>query len=230
MKGDTTTKKEAARKMRERCAALGGRIAESAQVNTAMVFFEAIDIADGAIVYAPTELGAYTYLNVGAVVFPHVKIGKFCSIGRNVQIGLAKHPTRFLSSHPFQFSHNLFARVPGYTALQKEKWQFHTPTSIGHDVWIGAGALISCGVTIGTGAVIGAGAVITKDVKPYEIVGGVPAKKIGERFDSEVVTRLLATEWWNLPFQQLSTLNFSNIHVALEQLERIRSVDFVEAR
>ncbi|WP_427306747.1 CatB-related O-acetyltransferase [Cupriavidus sp. H39] len=230
MKDDRTAKKEAARQMRDRCAALGGRIAETAQVNTALIFSDAIDIADGAIVYAPAEFGAYTYLNVGAVVFPHVKIGKFCSIGRNVQIGLAKHPTKFLSSHPFQFSRNLFARVPGYTSLQKEKWQFHSPTTIGHDVWIGAGALISCGVTVGTGAVIGAGAVITKDVKPYEIVGGVPAKKIGERFDSEVVTRLLASEWWTLPFEQLSLLEFGNIHVALEQLEKFRNISVAGAR
>lgn len=219
---DQGRKRAAAREMRDRCAALGGRIAETAQVNSALVFVGPIDIADGAVVYAPVEIGAFSYLNVGTVVFPHVRVGKYCSIGRNVQIGLAKHPTSFLSSHPFQFSSSLFAKVPGYTALQKEKWQFHSPTEIGSDVWIGAGAMISCGLKIGSGAVIGANAVVTRDVAPYEIVGGVPAKTIRFRFEQTVIDELLASEWWDLPIESLAKIDFGNIEGAVMQLKKMR--------
>lgn len=215
-------KKIAAREMRERCAAFGGRIAENAQVNIALTFNGPIDIADGAVIYAPVEIGDFSYLNVGTIVFPHVKIGRFCSIGRSVQIGLARHPTKFLSSHPFQFSNGLFSKVPGYSALQKEKWQFHKPTAVGHDVWIGAGALISSGVNIGHGAVVGAGAVVTKDVQPYAIVGGVPARVIGLRFDEETVNRLLKTEWWGLSLDALAKVEFSDVQLALAQLESMK--------
>ncbi|WP_341845101.1 CatB-related O-acetyltransferase [Cupriavidus alkaliphilus] len=221
-KDERTERSEAAREMRNRCAALGGRIAATAQVNPALVFGGPIDIADGVVIYAPSEIGNYSYLNVGTVVFPHVKIGRFCSIGRNVQIGLAKHPTKFLSSHPFQFSKSLFAKVPGYETLQKEKWQFHAPTEIGHDVWIGAGAMVSSGICIGHGAVIGAGAVVTKDVEPYTIVGGVPAKKIGTRFEDEISVQLLRTRWWDLPFEVLVKIDFGNIEVAVGQLSKLR--------
>lgn len=209
--------------LRAACAAQGGRIAETAQVNPAVEFDGPVDIGDGAVVYGGVKLGALTYVNVGAVLFTNVTIGRFCSIARNVQIGLARHPVQFLSSHPFQFSPGLFSKVPGYSALQTSKWRFHQPTVIGNDVWIGANAMVISGVTIGTGAVIGAGAVVTRDVAPYEIVGGVPAKKIGQRFDELTVERLLRSEWWNLPLDVLATVPFDDITRALERLEAVRS-------
>jgi len=188
-----------------------------------LIFEGAIDIGDEVVIHKPVEIGLLTYINVGAVVFPHVSLGRFCSIGRSVQIGLASHPTNFLSTHPFQFSPGLFAGVEGYAQLQTAKWRFHEPTSVGHDVWIGAAALIMSGVTIGTGAVIGAGAVVTRDVAPYDVVGGVPARKIGQRFEREIVERLLGSKWWELPFDKLAEIEFSNIEAALGKIEEIHS-------
>ncbi len=209
--------------IRKRCAELGGRIAPTAQVSSAVRFDEPIDIGDGAVAYAPAFIGGFTYVNVGAVVFPHVRIGKFCSIGRNVQIGAARHPVEFLSSHPFQFSPALFNRVPGYPALQTEKWRFHEPTTVGNDVWLGTNCVIVAGVKIGDGAVVGAGAVVTKDVAPYEIVGGVPARRIRLRFDEDKVSRLLKTRWWDLPLDSLKDIPFGNIDQAITSIEAIRS-------
>lgn len=211
--------------LRAACVAQGGRIAESAQVNPSARLEGAVDIGDNAVVYAPVDIGAFTYINVATVVFANVTLGRYCSIARNVQLGLARHPVHFLSSHPFQFSPGLFSRVPGYGALQTSRWRFHEPTSIGHDVWIGANAMVISGVTIGTGAVVGAGAVVTRDVLPYEIVAGVPARKIGQRFDAPTVQRLLASRWWTLPLDLLASVPFDDIERALERLEAIRQVN-----
>lgn len=208
--------------LRDECAAKGGRIAATAQVNPALQLEGAVDIADGAVVYAPVKMGALTYINVGVVVFANVTLGRYCSVGRNAQIGLARHPVQFLSTHPFQFSPGLFTRVPGYSELQTSQWRFHEPTTIGHDVWIGANAMVVSGVTIGTGAVIGAGAVVTRDVAPYEIVGGVPARAIRHRFDEPTVQRLLASRWWELPLDVLATVPFDDIERALARIEAIR--------
>ena len=91
-------------------------------------------------------------------------------------------------------------------------------TIIGNDVWIGAKAIIRSGVTIGDGAVIGAGAVVTKDVPPYAIVAGVPAKIIRYRFDEELRKALLAAKWWDRDMTELRTLPFNNVRQCLQKL------------
>ncbi|SHM79925.1 transferase hexapeptide (six repeat-containing protein) [Caldanaerovirga acetigignens] len=78
-------------------------------------------------------------------------------------------------------------------------WRRTHRVVIGHDVWIGHGAILLPGVKVGTGAVVGAGAVVTKDVEPYAIVAGVPARKIKERFPREVVEKIMETQWWDWP-------------------------------
>jgi len=130
-------------------------------------------------------------------------IGKFCSIAQNVQIGLGNHPTSMVSTHPAFYS-NTQPLAKSYST-----GDFFSPykhTSIGHDVWIGANAIVLDGVSVGTGAIIAAGAVVTKNVEPYAIVGGVPAKIIKYRFDKETINRLLRSQWWNLPENDLCKL------------------------
>lgn len=196
-----------------------GRIAKNSQVSPKATINHPVDIADNAVVYASCTVDPYTYINVGTIVYSNSHIGSFCSIGRNAQIGLARHPIEFLSTHPFQFSNALFKHVPGYESLQSAKWTFHQRTEIGSDVWIGAGALISSGVKIAHGAVIAAGAVVTADVGAYEIVGGVPAKVIRTRFSGDVIARLLALEWWRWEIESLKGIAFHDISQALNQLE-----------
>lgn len=120
------------------------------------------------------------------------KIGSFCSIADGVVIGGAEHPVHWVSSSPVFYL--------GRDSVKKKFSEFrrepNKQTVIGHDVWIGERAIIKAGVNIGTGAVIGMGAVVTKDVHPYEIVGGVPAKRIKKRFDDELISKLLNSKWW----------------------------------
>ena len=129
-------------------------------------------------------------------------IGKFCSIacGARFLFTSANHAQTSLSTYPFP---TFF----GEWGLEKEQvtsaWDNKGDIVIGNDVWIGYEAVILSGVHIGDGAVIGARAVVTKDVAPYTVVGGVPAKKIKLRFDEETVRRLLTLRWWDWPAEKI---------------------------
>ena len=125
------------------------------------------------------RIGYRSYANDS--FFRNVEIGRFCSIGRRCSIGAARHPISMLSTHPEGFP---------------DGFEVGPPTVIGNDVWIGDNVVVMAGLTLADGAVIGAGAVVTRDVGPYEIVGGVPARLIRNRFDAETVARLMASHWW----------------------------------
>jgi acetyltransferase-like isoleucine patch superfamily enzyme len=149
-----------------------------------------------------TELGRFTYI-AGAKV-KNTTIGAFCSIGPESIIGgLGKHPTHFISTHPSFYSNLSQA---GLSFTEQKKYTEFSQTTIGNDVWVGARVLILDGVKIGNGAIIAAGAIVTKDVKPYAIMGGIPARLIGFRFDSNVIEQLNKWEWWNLPTKTLLKL------------------------
>ncbi len=139
-----------------------------------------------------SSLGDYTYLNKNSFL-RNTKTGKFCSIGPNVQIILGKHPLHLVSSHPTFYANN----KPFETYSELNYFEEYDQVVIGNDVWIGEGALIPSGVTIGNGAVITARAVVTKDVEPYSVVGGVPAKHIKYRFDTEKIEHINNSAWWN---------------------------------
>ena len=97
------------------------------------------------------------------------------------------------------------------------------PVHIGHDVWIGRNAIIQDGKTVGTGAVIASGAVVTKDVPPYAIVGGVPAKIIKYRFDPAISKELLASQWWDYPIETICSLPYDNPEQFLQQLKQLKN-------
>lgn len=151
------------------------------------------------IVYADTvivnsRIGDYSYVGGNSRV-QYAEIGKFCSIGPEVHIGLGKHPLNLKSTYPgfYAKDSSYYGLIPEYTCPIQE----YEAVCIGHDVWIGCRAMILDGVTIGHGAVIAAGAVVSKDVPPYAIVGGVPAKIIKYRFTLEQIQEMLDSEWWN---------------------------------
>jgi len=203
-------------------SAAGGRIAATATVPEQIGLEFPVNIADQVVIYADSSIGAFTYVNSGSTIFGEVTIGRFCSIGGRVEIGLAEHPTHFLSTHPFQVARSLFLKHPHYAEVKRLAWRFHKKTTVGNDVWIGNGAAITGGVTIGNGAVIAAGAVVTQDVEPYSIVGGVPAKLIRKRFDQNAIDQLQELAWWSLDLADIGQLPFDDIDACIAELKEIR--------
>ena len=148
----------------------------------------------------------YSYINSNSKI-RNTKIGKFCSIGPNVQVVLGAHPINFVSTHPAFYANN----KPFSTFSDKLYINEYDNVIIGNDVWIGEGVLIPSGVIIGDGAVITSRAVVTKDVEPYTIVGGIPAKYIKHRFDKETISKIIKSEWWNWDEKSLKD-QFKSFH------------------
>lgn len=166
------------------------------------------------IICSGTVIGKYSYISEYTKIDRDVSIGNFCSIANNVLIGATKHPTYWLSTSPFQYDTWLAEDIKKYP------WAISKPTKIGNDVWIGANAVIQSGIQVGDGAIIGSGAIVTKDVPPYAIVAGVPAKLLRYRFNKTQIKDLLKLQWWNLPFDKIKNLPFNNINKVIQILKR----------
>jgi acetyltransferase-like isoleucine patch superfamily enzyme len=159
--------------------------------------FEKIVSAVANVSFHDCQIGRFSYFN-GDNAVENCKMGRYCSVSSGVRIGLASHPVeKFVSTHPFFYSPSEGDRFSANSYSDKKYFDGSALTEIGNDVWIGANALIKPGLKIGDGAVIGAGAVVTKDVGPYAIVGGVPAKLIRRRFSEPQIEFLLRFKWWD---------------------------------
>lgn len=156
------------------------------------------------------ELGDFTYIALGSRI-SNTKTGKFCSIGPNIMCGLGRHPYHaFVSTHPAFFSIRKQSQIH---FAERSYFKEFEEIEIGNDVWIGANVSIVDGVKIGDGVIVATGAVVTKDVPPYAIVGGVPAKIIKFRFDEKIIEFLLSFKWWNkdINWMKSNYIKFHNI-------------------
>ncbi len=143
-------------------------------------------------------IGKYSYIGDGSTLC-YVKLGSFCSIAPNCVIGGASHPIDFVSTSPaFHSGRNVLGKN-----FAEADYNPYSDVLIGNDVWIGNGCFIKQGVTVSDGAVIGMGSVLTKDVGPYEIWAGNPAKFIRKRFDDETAEQLQAIKWWDFSEEDL---------------------------
>lgn len=163
----------------------------------------------------------YTY-TMDDVTINYAEIGKYCSIASHVCVNPVNHPMDRVTQH-----HMTYRRVSYQLAeIDDEEifnWRRSHRVIIGHDVWIGHGAIIMKGVTIGTGAVIASGTVVTKDVEPYTIVGGVPARFIKERFTREIAEKLQRIAWWEWPREVLER-RFSELNHLEKFIEKYEKV------
>ncbi len=136
----------------------------------------------------------------------NVQAGRYSLIGRRSSIGAALHDTKCFSTHPL---------------AEHENFDCHPPTIIGNDAWIGDNSIVIAGATIGDGAVVGGGAVVTKDVEPYAIVAGVPARLIRFRFDDETIADLLDLKWWDYGDKAINAVpKGSHPRVLIEELRK----------
>ena len=180
-----------------------------------------VDVApDSNLKFPDTPFGFERYTNhlgsgfmpLGAYSYSHShsrdvsRIGRYCSIGNNLKVIRNTHPMDHVSSSPVFYSPRKLGEWGGRVGpeISISKYEAETANvSIDHDVWIGGDVSIRSGVHIGTGAIIAAGSIVTKDVEPYSIVAGIPAKMIKYRFDAPLRQQLLATQWWQYTPQDL---------------------------
>lgn len=142
-----------------------------------------------------STFGDYSYA-AGDVDIIYSDVGKFVSIASHVRINPGNHPMWRVTQHHMTYRRKIFG-LGTTDDTEVFEWRRAYRCEIGHDVWIGHGAIIMPGVKVGIGAVVGSGAVVTKDVEPYQIVVGVPAKPIRKRFSDEQIEKLLAIQWWD---------------------------------
>ncbi|BCX03795.1 MAG: hypothetical protein KatS3mg053_1733 [Candidatus Roseilinea sp.] len=174
------------------------------------------DIGPGCSIIEAT-FGDYSYAadNVSII---YTMVGKFCSIASHVRINPGNHPMDRVTPH-----HMTYRRVEYGLGETDDAaffdWRRAHRCVIGHDVWLGHASTVMPGVNIGIGAVVGAGAVVTKNVGPYEIVVGVPARRIRKRFDDALIEKLLRISWWDWDRATLEARfdDFRDVHVFIEK-------------
>lgn len=176
------------------------------------------------------RLGAFSY-GVSGFYFG-CRIGRYCSFGEQVQIGRHPHPMHWASTSPFfywQYKDVLDQELPEGVEMHPRDFLQSSPpvtaklTQIGNDVWIGHGAFILPGVTIGDGAAIAAKSVVTKDVPPYAVVAGAPARIKRYRFPEEQIEKLLESKWWEFAPWQMKGVRIDNISAFVDFVAELRS-------
>lgn len=165
------------------------------------------------------KVGKYTRIKPGCV-FKNVTIGNYCSFANNVMVGLGQHPTFLLSTNSVFYKAGITDRF-----VKKIEYDEEPRTFIGNDVWMGNGAVVMDGVNIGDGAIVASRAVVTKDVPPFAVVGGVPAKVLKYRFPHDIVMELLDWKWWNLSDDQIDKILpiFTDGEITIDKIRKART-------
>ena len=181
----------------------------------------------GKAVIKYSTIGTYSYF-VDDCVLSYASVGRYNSVARRVEIGTIDHPTEWLTTSPFPWNDTF---RPGQLTLADAPVK-PARTTLGHDVWIGSDVTVVGGVTIGTGSIVGTRSVVTKDVPPYSIVAGNPARIIRQRFDDHVAADLLASEWWEYDLVEFvrggGSLKWADPRAALTQIETLSSVGLIK--
>lgn len=172
------------------------------------------------------DIGAFSYFGARSI-FANVSVGRYCSIAEGVQVGMTQHPAGWLTTSPMSYvpdfmnfeSHFADADLAWRRELPQLDYDLRPATTIGNDVWIGGEAYIRDGVTIGDGAIIGTRSVVTRDVPPYAIVAGSPARILRYRFPDALVDRLRAVAWWRYNILDFGNFDASNPEGCVAQLE-----------
>lgn len=170
------------------------------------------------VVLREVMLGDFSYFERNSEAI-YATIGKFCSIAANSRLNALEHPLERVTTHKLSYRPNEYFRYLGVDQAFRERRRGRR-VLLGHDIWIGHGAVVMPGISIASGAVVGANAVVTRDVGAYEIVAGVPARRLRRRFPPEIVEKLLAMAWWNWPDDRLFE--------ALPDMQTMRIEEFIE--
>lgn len=171
------------------------------------------------------SLGSFSYSN--SVLPLTVSVGRYCSIGGGLQVLGDRHPLEWATTCPSLYAPNsgLVKTLVADTGRQtffRTYDRTHKPVKVGNDVWIGQNVTLAQGITIGNGSVIAGNSMVTKDVPPYCIVGGNPAKIIRKRFSDTIIEALTSLQWWKYSIQDFSDLDITNPSIFCQQLsERI---------
>lgn len=170
------------------------------------------------VVLREVNVGDFSYFERHSEAI-YATIGKFCSIAANTRINAVEHPMERVTTHKITYRPNEYFRYLGVDQAFRERRRGR-PVTIGNDIWIGHGAVIMPGVDVGTGAVIGANSVVTRDVEPYMVVAGTPARPLKARFAQEYANRLLQLAWWDWDMERL--------HEALPDMQALPIEQFLD--